>query len=144
MTLRSTAIYHAKAAFSLMGMTGRQDSNLSRLTTGESARWRFDYTAPNGAAFVVILRHAADYRERGGAVDATATKAANMAAPAPVEAAPAPVEAVKTVSAPAFRLVTLSDLRAAFNLEAARCMAAVESADWMDSSVDDSSLWGAF
>lgn len=85
MTLRSSAIYHAKQAMTLSRLNGLSNPALSRFETENGTRWRFDYQAHDGARYVVILKSASDYREHGGAVDATMTKEANAApAPAPV------------------------------------------------------------
>jgi|AACY02.17.fsa_nt_gi hypothetical protein len=106
MTLRSTAIYHAKAAFSLMTLRGL-GSALVRFETDHGVRYRFEYEDADGARFVVILRRASDYREHGGAVDASMTKAANVKAvqePAqePAQERPAIVGAVAASALAAF------------------------------------------
>lgn len=72
-TPRNRAIYFAKQAFAHMSLNGR-DSGLIRLDTEDGARWSFTHAE---SGFVVILKHAADYRERGGAVDAARTRDAN-------------------------------------------------------------------
>lgn len=72
-TPRNRAIYKAKQDFAIMRTHGRP-GGLIRLDTEDGARWSF--TDPD-SGFVVILKHAADYRELGGAVDAARTKAAN-------------------------------------------------------------------
>lgn len=73
MTIRSTAIYNAKAAFAFMQMRGvRRD--LVRFHTLNGARYSFTDPA---SGFQVILKHAADYA-MGGAVDAALTKQANQ------------------------------------------------------------------
>lgn len=72
-TPRNRAIYKAKQAFALMQMRGLS-AGLIRLDTEDGARWSFTH---DESGFVVILKHAADYRELWGAVDAARTKAAN-------------------------------------------------------------------
>lgn len=83
MTTRSTAIYRAKQAFALMTTRGIAGA-LVRLETATGTRWQY---TDSESGYIVILKAASDYRAIDGAVDATATKAANAtkaAEPAPV------------------------------------------------------------
>lgn len=103
-TPRNRAIYRAKQAFALMWTNGRP-GGLIRFHTDDGVRWFF---RDSESGYIVILKHATDYRDRGGAVDATRTRDTNMArvreekraarlvaAPAE-EPKPAPAEDAKT------------------------------------------------
>ena len=74
-TGRDTAIYFAKQAFAHKHMTGNSRS-LIRYETADGARWSYTHES---TGFVIVLKHAADYREHGGAVDARRTKQATAA-----------------------------------------------------------------
>lgn len=74
-TPRNRAIYKAKQDFAIMRTHGRP-GGLIRLDTEDGARWSY---TDSESGFVVILKHAADYRELGGAVDAARTRDANVA-----------------------------------------------------------------
>lgn len=74
-TPRNRAIYKAKQDFATMRTHGRP-GGLIRLDTEDGARWSY---TDSESGFVVILKHAADYRELGGAVDAARTRDANVA-----------------------------------------------------------------
>lgn len=56
--------------------THGRPGGLIRLDTEDGARWSY---TDSESGFVVILKHAADYRELGGAVDAARTRDANVA-----------------------------------------------------------------
>ena len=148
MTQRSTAIYHAKAAFSHMRFRGVMSPALVRFDTPQGTRFRFTYDAPDGSRFIVILRHASDYREHGGAVDALMTKAANLeAAQEPETQEPDSEPETDTQEPTGSRVVasvTLADLRAAFYFQADRLADAIDgAAAWMDTDADgfDSVAW---
>lgn len=68
--------------------THGRPGGLIRLDTEDGARWSY---TDSESGFVVILKHAADYRELGGTVDAARTKAAN-AKTAVTSEEPAPVD----------------------------------------------------
>lgn len=73
-TIRDTAIYFAKQAFSNMQMTGHWSPRLTRHE--QAGCYRYWHTGKQGDEYVVVLRHAAD-GSLGGAVDAKLTKEAN-------------------------------------------------------------------
>ena len=106
-TPRNRAIYKAKQDFATMRTHGRP-GGLIRLDTEDGARWSY---TDSESGFVVILKHAADYRELGGTVDAARTRDANVArikeetrapglAAAPAEE-PKPAPAANVEAAPA-------------------------------------------
>lgn len=139
MTLRTTAIYHAKQAKALLALNGIDNPALSRFQTPDGTRWRFEYR-DGDSAYVVILKSASDYREHGGAVDATRTKEANAAPETVSDAAPAPAPVAAPV-APQGRVVALVPAAAlaaiVADFEAAeRITAAIDAADWMERDSD--------
>lgn len=73
-TPRNRAIYKAKQDFATMRTHGRP-GGLIRLDTEDGARWSY---TDSESDYIVILKHAADYRELGGAVDAKRTQLANI------------------------------------------------------------------